>query len=384
MKTNLKVRAVGIALAVTFPLIICVGPAAAEPAGIVRVAAILALSGKAEAYGRSALEGAQIAVDEINATGGVLNHRLGLVLFDNQSTPLHSRQAALAAVKRKVTGAIGAVWSTHSLAVASVLQKAGVPMISPGSTAPEVTRVGDFIFRSCYTDDFQGALMAEFAYRDLGFRRAAIMTNISETYCQTLARYFAAAFAHQGGKVVYQGDYKGSAVDFSRLLRHLTSLSPQVVFIPGYSQDSGLLIKQAVAMGIKTTFIGGDAWDVHIRDFAGPALEGSYFSTHWHPGVPYPRSDTFIELFKKRFGNERISPFAPLAYDAVRLLADAIRRAGCLDKRKIRDALAATHNFPGATGNFTFNNYGDPLKKGASILKFENGNWHFYKAFEPK
>jgi branched-chain amino acid transport system substrate-binding protein len=210
------------------------------------------------------------------------------------------------------------------------------------------------------------------------------MTNISETYSQTLARYFAAAFTHNGGRVVYEGDYKGSAVDFGCLLMHLKRLSPQVVFIPGYSQDSGLLIKQAAAMGIRATYLGGDAWDAHIRDYAGPALEGSYFSTPWHPGVPYKRSGAFIALFKMRFGDVPISPFAPLAYDAVWLFADAITRANSLNRNDIRDALAATHDYPGATGNFTFDGHGDPLKKEASILTFENGNWHFYKAFEPE
>ena len=312
-----------------------------------------------------------------------MKQKLVLVLYDNQSTPLNAKQAALAAVNRNVTGAVGAIWSTHSIATASVLQQAGIPMISPGSTAPEVTRVGNFIFRTCYTDDFQGALMADFAYRDLNCHKAAIMTNISETYSQILARYFADAFTRNGGQVIFKGGYKGSAIDFSDLLIQLKHLAPQVIFIPGYSQDAGLLIKQADAMGIQTTFIGGDAWDPHIHDFAGPALEGSYFSTHWHPGAPYKCSHRFIELFKKRYGNEQISPFAPLAYDAVWLFADAIGRAGSLNKHKIRDALAATHNYPGATGNFTFNSNGDPLKKGASILKFSKGHWHFYKAFEP-
>jgi branched-chain amino acid transport system substrate-binding protein len=378
-------RRYGIPWLVLSVLLICrVNLAAAEALGPIRLAAIFPLRGKAETYGRAALQGARIAVEEINANGGVLNQELVLMLYDNQSTPLHAKQAALAAVEQNVTGVVGAIWSTHSLAVASVLQQAGVPMISPGSTAPEVTRVGDFIFRTCYTDDFQGSLMAEFAYQDLSTRKAAILTNISETYSQTLARYFADAFTREGGRVVFQGAYKGSAVDFGNQLGRMKRSKAQVVFIPGYSQDSGLLIKQAAAMGIRTTFIGGDAWDTHILDFAGPALEGSYCSTHWHPGVPYQRSDAFIGIFKKRFGNEPISPFAPLAYDAVCLFADAIGRAGDLDRHKIRDALAATRDYPGATGQITIDNHGDPMKKGASVITFTNGKWSFYKAFEPQ
>lgn len=379
MKMTIRYRCMGLTCML---LLICwVNLAAADSIGPVRLAAILPLSGKAEVYGRAGLQGVQLAVDEINARGGVLKQKLSILLLDNQSTPLQARQAARTAVNHQVAGVVGAMWSTHSLAVASVLQQAGVAMISPGSTAPEVTRTGNFIFRACYTDDFQGGLMAEFAYQDLSSRKAAIMTNISQTYSRTLARYFAEAFTRKGGQVVYQGAYKGSAVDFGDLLLGLKALSPEVVFIPGYSQDSGLLIKQAHAMGIQTTFIGGDAWDTRIIDYAGPALEGSYFSSPWHPGVPYKRSHDFIALFKKRFGDEEISPFAPLAYDAVWLFADAIGRADSLDKGKIRDALAATRDFCGATGNIAFDGNGDPLKKGAGILRFENEKWRFHKAF---
>ena len=384
MNLDMTIRYRRMGLAGAFLLICCVNLAAADPVGPVRLAAILPLSGKAEVYGRAALQGAQVAVDEINSRGGILKQKLTLLLLDNRSTPLHARQAARAAVNQHVAGVVGAIWSSHSLAVATVLQQAGVAMISPGSTAPEVTRTGNFIFRTCYTDDFQGALMAEFAFQDLNGRKAAIMINISETYSRTLARYFAEAFTRKGGQVVYQGRYKGSAIDFGDMLQRLQHLSPEIVFIPGYSKDSGLLIKQAGAMGIHATFIGGDAWDTHILDYAGPSLQGSYFSTHWHPGVPYQRSGDFIALFKKRFGDEEISPFAPLAYDAVWLFADAIARAGNLDPSNIRDALAATRNFCGATGNIAFDGNGDPVKKGAGILRFDNQKWHFHKAFEPR
>ena len=350
----------------------------------IEIAAVMALSGKAEAYGRAALQGAQLAVDEINADGGLLLRPLVLTALDSQSKPLLAKLSAVKAVKRGVAGVVGDLWSTHSLAIAPVLQKAGVPMITPGSTAPAVTQVGSYIFRVCYTDDFQGELMADFAFQALGHRKAAVLTNISETYSQKLANFFVRNFIQSGGQVIYQGGYKGSAVDFRDLLSPLKSIHPQVIFIPGYSRDSGLLIKQAYAMGIRATYLGGDAWEKTIHEFAGEALEGSYFSTHWHPGVPYARSRIFIARFRQAFGDEEISPFAALAYDAVRVFADAIKRAGVLDHARIRDALAGTRQFAGATGPITFDQNGDPIKKGASILKFHNGHWQFYKAFEPK
>lgn len=350
----------------------------------VEIGLIVAQSGKAQDYGASAIRGAQLAVDEINERGGVLGHRLQLAIFDNKSTALNARQAATKAVYRRVVGVVGAVWSTHSLAVAPVLQENKIPMISPGSTAPEVTQTGHYIFRTCYTDDFQGKLMADFAFKSTGYRRAAVLTNISETYSKILARYFSANFISNGGEVIFKGGYKGSATDYLDILQPLTSLKPDVVFVPGYSQDSGLIIKQARKLGIDAVFMGGDAWETAVADYAGTALEGSYFSTFWHPNVPFPKNRAFMARFNSVYDKAKNSAYVPLAYDAVWLLADAIRRSKSIEPQKIRDALAATQDFQGATGRYSFNAHGDPVNKGASILKFNDGRWVFYKAFEPQ
>lgn len=365
-------------------LVLLVGAAGFAWAQPVELAVIVARTGKAETYGRPAIQGVQLAVAEINARGGLLGHPVEIVIFDSQSAPLYAKQAAEKAIARQVLAVVGDIWSTHSLAVAPLLQKAGILMITPGSTSPDVTRVGDHIFRTVYTDDFQGQLLAEFAFQSVGARSAAVLTNINETYSQLLGNFFVKAFIASGGQVVFQGGYKGAAVDFREMLTRLKPLKPEVVFIPGYSRDSGLIVKQATAMGIKTTFLGADAWETAISEFAGEALEGSYFSTPWHPSVPYPRSQEFIKHFRATFGDAPISPFAPLAYDAVGVLAAAVQRCNSLERDQIRRALEATNGYPGATGNLTFDINGDPLKKGASILKFEKGRWIFFKAFEPR
>lgn len=359
------------------------GPCAAATPPI-EIAAVLPFSGQAKAFGDAALKGARVAIDKINAGGGVLGRPLALVPIDNHSTPLTAKQAADEAVKRGVVGVVGAMWSTHSLAVAPVLQKAGIPMISPGSTAPEVTRVGNYIFRTCYTDDFQGKLMADFAYRSLGGRSAAVFTNINETYSQTLARYFIDAFEKNQGAVANEAGYKSTAIDFKAILEPLQAITPDVIFIPGYTHDSGLLIRQAAGMGIRSTFLGGDAWEKTISTVAGAALEGSYFSTHWHPNVPYPESQRFITRYAATYGKTDISPFSALAYDAVGLFAEAIKASDSVDRRQVRDALAGIRQFNGATGTITFDPNGDPVRKGASIMKYERGKWVFYKAFEPQ
>ncbi len=157
-----------------------------------------------------------------------------------------------------------------------------------------------------------------------------------------------------------------------------------MVFIPGYTRDSGLIIKQARSMNIDAVFLGGDAWETSVMDFAEAALHGSYFSTHWHPRVPYRRSAVFISKFNATYGDTPISAYAPLAYDAVWLFADAVKRAKSLDRVKIRNALANTRRFNGSTGRISFNAYGDPINKGASMLKFEDGQWRFFKSFEPR
>lgn len=365
-------------------LLIGPGECFSQNQSIVELGIAVATSGKARDYGQAVVQGGQLAVDEINRRGGVLNHRLELVVFDNQSSAIHAREAALRAVYHKVVGVVGAVWSTHSLAMAPVFQKHGIPMISPGSTAPEVTQVGNFIFRACYTDDFQGKLMADFAFHELGHRRAAILSNISETYSQKLAQYFSSQFVFNGGEVVFEAGYKGLAIDFRSILKSLSVLAPEVVFIPGYSRDSGLIIKQAHTMGIKTIFLGGDAWETTVMEYAGAALEGSYFSTFWHPNLPYRRNREFITQFRLAHGQKEISAYAPHGYDAVWLFAAAMTKAKSLEPEKIRDALVATQGFEGATGQIDFNAYGDPIRKGASILQFRGGRWLFYKAYEPK
>lgn len=370
-------------LLLTALVAVCPYGATASTEQSVEIAVIVARSGKAEAYGRAVVQGAQLAADEINQSGGVLNHRIELVVLDNQSSPLHARKAALTAVSRKVAGVVGAVWSSHSLAAAPVLQKNQTPMISPGSTAPEITQIGDYIFRTCYTDEFQGELLADFAYKAIGTHRAAVLTNISETYSQILAKYFTTHFTNNGGKVIYNKGYKGNAIDFYSLLNPLRKLEPDVVFIPGYTRDSGLIIKQAKTMNIDAIFLGGDAWETAVSDVAHEALQGSFFSTHWHPKVPYQRSTVFISRFKTTFGDAPISAYAPLAYDALWLFADAIKRAKSLDKMKIRNALSNTRQFNGATGRISFNANGDPKNKGASMLNFEAGQWRFFKSFEP-
>ena len=354
---------------------------AGEP---VRIALILALTGIASEDNRPALRAARLAVDETNRAGGVLGHPLELLVIDNRSTPLGSKNAADQAVASRVAGVIGPLWSSHALSAAPVLQGARIPMITPTATKPEITWAGDCIFRVCMSDAFQGRVMARFAYRELGARTAVVLKNINEAYSITLADMFRGAFEEAGGTVVWEGAYAGKAVNFEELLRRVRDREPDVLYIPGYARDSGLLIQQAVKMGVRATFLGGDGWGEKMRTYGGDAVVGAYYTTHYHPDLPFENNRVLKRLYRERFGVDRITDMRiPLTYDAVLLFADAVRRAGSVESERVLEALYRTQGFQGATGTIEFDESGDPKSKEASILRFEEGQSVLVRSVAP-
>jgi branched-chain amino acid transport system substrate-binding protein len=367
------VVATGVFFLVTSPL------KASDP---VRIAAIFSQTGIAAMHNEPMISMVQLAVEDINQAGGILNRPIQLILLDNQSTPIGATIAAEEAIRMGVTAVVGAHWSSHSLAMAPLLQKAGIPTISPGSTNPEVTKIGNYIFRACFLDSFQGMAMARFAYGDLEARSAVILRNIDEEYSVMLAEFFKRSFMELGGKIPLDTEYRGKAVDFADIIQKAKTHQPDVIYLPGYTRDSGLIIKQARSMGLQTTFLGGDAWD-EIEAYAGAAIEGSYQSAPWHPQVPFPKSLYLQNLYQRKFHKEIGNMSAPLAYDAVHLLANAIEQAGSLDRRSIRNALAATKDFEGATGVISFDENGDPENKDVIIIRFRNGQRTFFKTIKP-
>ena len=354
---------------------------AAEP---VKIAAIFAQTGIAATHNRPLVQVVELAVEEINNQGGLLGRPIELIIIDNKSSPVGSSMAAKKAVQLQATAVIGASWSSHSLQMAPILQKAEIPMITGSSTNPKITRIGNYIFRACFIDSFQAKAMAQFAYTDLGAKTAIVLEIINEEYSVTLAELFVRSFQQYGGKVILKESYENDSVDFSNILQKVKTLQPDVVYVPGYARDCGLLIKQAVSMGIRKTFLGGDGWAGSlIYTFGGNALEGNYYTAHWHPNVHFPQSVHLQKMYKQKYGSELSDMNAPLTYDAAMLLADSIRRSNSLDATKIRDALAQTKDFQGATGSITFDEYGDPQGKEVIILKLEKGRQVYYKAIKP-
>ncbi len=308
-----------------------------------------------------------------------MGKKIKLLEFDNYSEPIQSKLAAKKAVRAKVTAVIGASWSSHSIAMAPVLEKAKIPMISPDSTNPKVTRLGKYIFRACFIDPFQGEVLAKFVRQEFHTESTVMVTDIASAYSMGLSEAFRKSFERLGGEILAELEYKKDLGDFSELLTRAKELNPDVLFVSGHD-ESGFIVKQAQDHRINSTMIGGDGWG--FRQFlsnGGQELKLGSYTTHWSKDVDTPKSREFVERYRKKY---EINDFAANVYDAVMLLADAIRRAGSLDRTKIRDALAKTRDFQGISGNITFDEHGDPVKS-AVIMKITDGTPRYYKIVNP-
>jgi branched-chain amino acid transport system substrate-binding protein len=348
--------------------VLAAGPVlAAEP---VKIAMITAKTGEAGASNLVSFSGARFAVDEINARGGILGRPVSLLEYDNKSTPEGSAAAAQQAVKDGVVAVVGANWSSHSLAMAEVLQPAGVPMISHMSTNPVVTRVGDYIFRICFTDAFQGFGLARFAIETLGARSAVMLVNEGRAYSLGLAETFGKAFSAFGGGVLWRGRYAPGRIEYDALVHDVAQRRGDVLFIPGGYADVAGLVDRIRSRGLTIPVISADGVGPKLYSMIGDHAEGIYFSGHWSRWIDSYVSRKFVERFEAD-GQQVSEDAIPLAYDCFMLLADAAARAGSTEGPALRSALAETVGFEGVTGTIQFNEYGDPIKPMAiSQLRF--------------
>jgi branched-chain amino acid transport system substrate-binding protein len=339
-----------------------------------RVGAFMSLTGDTAQYGISALNGIRMAVEEANAVGGAGGHRVELITRDTRSDPGETEVIVRRlAEESRVHALVGEVVSSRSLAAARVAQGERVPMLTPSATSPEVTAQGDYVFRSCYTDPFQGAALARFAARELHARRAAVLTDPAQRYSVELARFIREAFERQGGEIVSEQEYREGAADFSAQLAEVAAANPEVIFIPGYYLEAGQLARQAKGMEINVPLVGGDGWDSpRLYEIGGQALAGDFFSSHFSAEDPDPQVQRFVADYRRLYGLTPDS-FAATAYDATRIMLDAAARAHSLDRAAIRDALAQTKNFPGVTGSVTFNAERNAVKPIVIVRIGDNG-----------
>ena len=383
MKRKFQIKQIIIAVAIS---ILCFSSMAEEALKkskkdeTIKIGVILAVTGEAAISNNHQYEVFKFAIDEVNTKGGVLGKKIEMLLIDNQSTGFGSKKAAQQAVDAGAVAVAGPAWSSHALGAAPILQKAKIPMVVTSATNPDVTLIGDYIFRVCFIDSFQGKVAANFAINDLEAKSAVVLTNAGSRYSTDIAQFFMKYFQELGGNVLWEGDYLASEIDFNRILDKTKRLSPDVIYLPGYNKDSGFIIKQARKMGISVPFLGGDGWGPDIYKFGGDYVSGSYYSESWHVDDPREESKSVINRFESKHGKIKTTP---LPYDALMVIVDAINRANSINPQKIQQALAQTKSFAGATGKITFDENGNPINKAAVILKFKNREIEYVKTIIP-
>ncbi len=353
-------------------------------ADTIKVGEIASMTGKGAVFGQSSHKGTLLAVEQINAKGGVLGRQIELVTEDNQSKAGESATVARKLISRdKVVALLGEAASSRSLEMAPIAQRARIPMISPASTNPKVTEVGDYVFRVCFIDPFQGTVMAKFAKENLKIKRVAVLTSVSSAYSVGLAKYFRERFVADGGEIAIEQRYAEGDKDFKAQLTAIRAAGVEGVFVPGYYTEAALITRQARELGLEVPLFGGDGWEApQLLEIGGPAVNGTYYSTHYSPESDSPQVKDFVAAFRARWNGETPDAMAALGYDSALVLADALRRAGSTEPAKLRDAIAATKDFVGVTGVTTLDAQRNATKA-ASIITVKDGKFHFVQSVAP-
>lgn len=344
------------------------------------------LTGSEATFGINSSNGVELAKEEINNTGGLLGGRnIKIIMEDDQSKPGQPSAAVKKLVANdKAVAILGEIASSRSLEAAPICQEAKIPMVSPGSTNPAVTEKGDYIFRVCFIDPFQGTVMAKFALDNLHVKKVAILQDVKSDYSKGLAQFFKEYFTSHGGEIVGDRSYTGGGIDkdFRAQLTSLKTTHPEAIFVPGYYTEAGLIAKQARSLGIKVPLMGGDGWDSpKLTEIGGSALENCYFSTHFSAQDTNPHVQDFVKKYQAKY---KTAPdgMAPLGYDAMMILAQAIKTAGSTDGSKVRDALASVKDYPGVTGNITIDAKRNATKS-AVVLQVKNSQTQFVTTVPP-
>jgi len=325
------------------------------------------------------LNGAKLAASEINAAGGVLGRPIELVVYDSKSDATTISTVASQMIDSdKVVGIIGFADSDSVLAIGPQVQTAKIPFITPGATSPKLpSQIGDEIFLAAFGDNVQAAVGAEFALNKLKAKTCYLLTDLGAEYTTLLSDYFVSAFEHGGGKILERDTYKTGDKTFTAQIAKLKAMpqKPDFIFSSSLAEEIGLILKQLRQAGITLPVVGGDGYDSPlVVEVGGEAANDTYFTTHAFVGEgASPKVKAFGDAYKKATGNQPENAFAPLGYDAVKLMADAIKRAGEADPAKIRDALAATSGLDGVTGTITYRPGISVPDKSVSVIGIKDG-----------
>jgi branched-chain amino acid transport system substrate-binding protein len=357
-------------------------PTEAQGKAIV-VGEVGSFTGATATFGISTHQGIELAMKELNAKGGLLGKPVEVVKIDDQGKEEEAATATNRLItQNKVVAILGEVASKRSKAMAPIAQQHKIPMVSPSSTNPEVTKIGDYIFRVCFIDPFQGAVMAKFAFDNLKAKKVAVLRDVGEDYSVGLADAFVETFKKLGGTIVVDESYTGTDMDFKAQLTSIRGKKPDAIFVPGYYTQVGLIARQARELGLKMPLMGGDGWDSPaLFEIGGKAVEGNYISNHYSPDDTSEVVKSFIARFKEAYGTIP-DGLAAQGYDAAGVLFDAVKRAGTVESKAVRDALAATTNYQGVTGVITIDENRNASKP-AVVLKVEKGAFKFVTSMKP-
>ena len=355
----------------------------------IKVGANLELSGGVASYGQSILEGLELAIEEINKEG-IDGKKIELVKKDNKSEGPEATSVALNLLtQEKVVASIGAATSGNTIAQVQIANTHQIPIISPSGTNPDITykdgKLNEFAFRTSFIDPFQGTVAANFASQEVKATKAAIYIDNASDYSKGLAAAFVEQFEANGGTIVAREAYVAKETDFRATLTLIKSAEPDFIFLPGYYEEVGLIVKQAREAGLNVPIMGGDGWDspTLVEIAGGEALNNTFITNHYSSGDPDPKIQDFVTAFKAKYSDKSPDAFNALGYDTGYFLADAIKRAGSTDSVKIKDALAATKGLELITGTFTLDDQHNPVKS-ATILEFVNGEQQFKTKIDPK
>lgn len=351
-----------------------------KKADTIKVGANLEMTGGSASYGISSKNAIELAFKEINEKGGINGKQLELVVADNKSEAAEATNAMQKLVSQdNVVAVIGPNLSSSVIAASAINNSAKVLDIAPMATNPYVTvdqasgKTKDFNYRTCFIDPFQGTVMAKFATSEFGVGNAAILIDNSSDYAKGLAQFFKENFVKEGGAVTAEESYLQKDTDFKATLTKIKATNPDFLYVPGYYQEVGLIVKQARELGMNMPIAGGDGWDsAKMPEIAGAAaLNNTYFSSLYSPEDSSDINKNFVAAYEKAYG-QKPDVFAALSYDSALLVAEAIKNAGSTEPAKISEAMAKINGFSGVSGSVTFDDKHNPVKS-AVILEYKDG-----------
>jgi len=384
MRTLLSVALVSVAIFGALYSTACKSSESNANADEIVIGVYLSMSGKNADFGITTNNGIELAVEEINAAGGIGGKKIKLVLKDTRSKPEEAQTVAKQlATQDKAVAVIGSVESGQSIKAAPVFQEAGIPMVSPSSTNPEVTKQGDRIFRVCYLDDFQGQACAAFAFHDLKLKRTGIVFAADDDYSKGLAEFYRTHFKKLGGDVAVEATYQGEVSDFKDQVSAIVAKSPEVVFVPVYYGTIGLIAREFRKQGFKGPLLGGDGWESpQLVQLAGETLEGCYFGFHYDPEDPDAKVQGYIKGYKAKLKTEPNS-LSALGYDAVYVIKQAIELGGGSSSDQITAGLRKIKGYHGVTGTFDIDANRN-ARKPITMLKIGGTDLKKVKVIQPE